>query len=85
MSKKNKEPMNFQFALFNGHVNDAFKKAKKAFIQSFGQAGWDKHIEPFSKKGIMSILQDTPTKETLAYVFAVSAFVNEDCDSVRGN
>lgn len=64
-------------ALFNGHLNRATKKAKRAFKQMFGPVAWKKEMEPLVKSGIMVILQEPPTLYTSFYVHTVFAFVNE--------
>lgn len=69
--------MSLPFALFNLHINDASEKAKKAFIKRFSQEEWDKSIQPFHDKGIMSIF-DSITDKTLWYVETIGIYVNEN-------
>lgn len=67
-------------AVFNYHMNDAGEKAKQAFIRSFGQEGWDMHIQPFEDRGIMSLFNVTPTFHTMFYVTAVMLFASGDAE-----
>lgn len=76
-------PMDINFALFNYHVNNAKTKAKKAFIQRFGQEKWDTVMKPYVKNGIMGIFNDKPTDETKFYVDAVFIFVNQKAATVH--
>ena len=75
--KKNTEIMDPTFAIFNQHKNKADERAKKAFIEMFGQKDWDKNIQPLIDNGIMSIFNEEPNTYTIAYVAFVFAFVNE--------
>jgi hypothetical protein len=59
------EVMTLDFALFNYHINNARKKAKKAFIKRFSQKDWDKEIQPFEDAGIMSIFDKKPNESGL--------------------
>jgi len=69
--------MNEGLSLFNSHIGNADKKAKKAFIERFNQEIWDEELQPLIEKGAMSIiLENKPNKYTLWYVNAVTAFVN---------
>lgn len=72
-----KETMPVSLAVFNGHINDAFSKAKKAFIKRFSQEDWNTAIEPFCKKGIMGIFRNPPNEKTSWYVESVAMYVNE--------
>ena len=72
------EMLDVQFALFNCHINKAQEKVKILFIKRFGQDIWDKEIELFEKKGIMSIFDTKPTYHTEWYVEMMWYFVNQD-------
>lgn len=72
------EILDINFSLFNGHINNASEKAKKAFIKRFNQEEWDKHIQPFEDNGIMTIFAKKPNRYTLWYVETVAVFVNEN-------
>jgi len=77
MARSKEKVMDVVTAVFNGHVNGAFRKAKKAFIQFYGRDKWDKHIRPFDENGIMAIFDEDPNKYTEFYAHAVFCFANE--------
>jgi hypothetical protein len=72
------EPMDPFFALFNCHINNAQEGAMKEFINTFGQDVWDKRIQPFMDKGIMSIFDKKPNKYTRWFVMKVQEIVNKE-------
>ena len=74
---KKEDPMSPHFALFNLHVNDAQKKADRAFVQRYGQEKFDEIMKPLHEDGIMGIFQTKPTEELKFYLNAVFCFVNE--------
>ena len=66
------------FSVFNGHVNDADKKARACLSEYF--TGSLEEVERIEKKhnGIMGIFDEEPTIHTNAYVALVTYIVNED-------
>jgi hypothetical protein len=70
--------MDSYFSVFNGHVNNADKRANAEFIAQFGQEAYDNEIKPLREKGIMLIFETDPTRLTMAWVALVTAFVNEN-------
>ncbi len=75
--RKPEEMFDIRFALFNRHVNEADVRAKDAFLALYDQDAWDKHIQPFDDKGIMSILSVEPNKFIEFYVFTIYTMVNK--------
>ena len=71
------EPMDVGFAVFNGHINNAFMRTRLAFIKKFGQKVWDEHLAAADKDGIMVIFQTAPTEYTKWYAEKVQEFVND--------
>lgn len=71
------EPMDISLAVFNGHVNDGFKKANKAFAEKFGREVFDREIKPLHAEGIMVIFQKPPTEFTKWYAEKVQSIVND--------
>ncbi len=65
------------FAVFNGHINNAAKRANAEFVAQFGQEVFEAEIAPLDSQGIMSIFDRSPTIYTMAWVVLVTAFVNE--------
>ena len=66
------------FSVFNGHVNDADKKARACLSEYF--TGSLEEVERIEKKhnGIMGIFDEEPNIHTNAYVALVTYIVNED-------
>lgn len=71
------EPMDVGFAMFNSHVNDAANKANAAFIEKFGQEAFDRVIKPLHDQGIMAIFNTAPTEHTEWYATKVQEIVND--------
>lgn len=71
------EPMQEGFSVFNCHINNAKERSKALFVACFGQDKWDREIQPFHNKGIMTIFHKKPTKYVQWYVDTVTAIVNE--------
>lgn len=69
------ERLNPQFAVFNQHLNDAADRAL-ALLDEFAPSIAE-DIRKIDKKGIMSIFDKPPNESTAAYVWLVTAFVNE--------
>ena len=69
------ERLDPHFAVFNGHVNDASDRAR-ALLREFAPKLADEIDEAYDK-GIMSIFGKKPNQATSAYVWLVTAFVNE--------
>lgn len=68
------ERMDGFISVFNGHINDADKRARAILS--------DKHREEVERieregEGIMAIFDRSPTSATLRYVELVTQFVNE--------
>lgn len=70
------EKMDIRFALFNCHINDAFDRASKAFVQQFGARLYCETIAKYWNKGIMSLFNDEPTEHTKWFVEKVQEIVN---------
>jgi hypothetical protein len=77
VSEKKPEVMDLSFSMFNGHVNDAFEKAKVAYLKRWGKKSWDEKIAPLHEAGIMTIFHSAPTEETRWYAEVVAVYVNE--------
>jgi len=77
MGVEKREKMDLGFALFNCHINNAKSKAKKDFIKKFGLEVWNKEIEPFWGKGIMSIFSEPPNEPRAWYVEKIQEYVNK--------
>lgn len=73
-----KKAMDSGFALFNCHINAADSRAKKAYIDTWGQKSWYKHIQPCWDVGIMSIFNVKPNKLRKWYIEKVTEYVNEN-------
>ena len=71
-------PLTPSFAVFNGHVNDASKKAR-AILACIAPDKL-KRIEELEKEGggIMHIFNVKPEEATTAFVWLVTALVNAD-------
>lgn len=69
-------PMDMFVSVFNQHVNGASRKAKAEFVKKFGKDEWAIRMQPFVKKGIMSIFNDKPTRWTKWYAKRVCEIVN---------
>lgn len=72
----NPEKMDVQFSVFNNHINKAAERAKVAFLDLFDQKLWDKRIQPFVDKGIMSLFNEKPNTHSQFYVWTIWLFVN---------
>lgn len=71
------EILRLHFALFNCHINNAEEKANSAFVRRWDFETWQKEIEPYLEKGIMSIFEGEPNEYTTWYVEAIGIFVNQ--------
>ena len=69
--------MDENFAVFNYHLNNAKERSKELFIACFGKDKWDREIQPFHDKGIMTIFHKKPNKYVQWYVATVTSIVNE--------
>lgn len=65
------------FAVFNSHINNADRRARRAFRERFGPGVWKRQMTYYVRKGIMSVFDDPPNQYTQAYVHLVTQFVNE--------
>lgn len=65
------------FSVFNLHVNGAGNRADGEFKAQFGEKRFESEINPYHKKGIMSIFENTPSIYTMSWVALVTVFVNE--------
>lgn len=72
------EKLSPYFAVFNGHVNEADKRAR-AFLAENSLTTWLEEIKAMEAKenGIMALFNHEPTAATGAYVALVTLFVNE--------
>lgn len=77
MSDGKRKWMDAYFAMFNCHVNHAAARARKEFVKKYGKRAWSRWIEPFSRRGIMSIFREPPNEHTRFYVETVHSIVNE--------
>lgn len=70
--------MSINFAVFNGHVNDADKRSR-ALMRAL-MPEWLEAVERIESdgNGIMAIFQVEIEPATAAYTALVTAFVNED-------
>lgn len=59
------------FAFFNQRESD-FENAKENFIAEFSKEVFDKEIQPFVDKGIMSIFEAKPNDHSRWFVYEVS-------------
>lgn len=73
--EKDRERMSPNFAVFNNHVNGAGDRARE-LIREFAPTLADE-IDAIDEKGIMGVFDKEPTQATSAYVWLVTAFVNE--------
>ena len=75
------ERMDVFLSVFNGHINDADRRARRAMAAS--SPDWLAEIERIERegKGIMAIFSDgPPTVATVRYASLVEGFVNEQSD-----
>jgi len=72
-----KESMGAYLSVFNQHLNDAAELTRADFIEIFGQEDWDREMQPFVDKGVMSLFQEEPNPYTKFYVKTVTKYVNE--------
>ena len=68
------------FAVFNGHSNNADKRARQ-FLRDNGLSEWADEVDNVERvnNGIMAIFSTAPTAATGAYVALVTLFANEGC------
>lgn len=71
------KPMDRHFSVFNGHVNDADKKARRMMEQL--NPDYLKRVEELDEQGdgIMNIFNHPPEPATEMYTLLVTAYVNE--------
>jgi hypothetical protein len=69
--------LDLQFSVFNGHVNDADKRARE--LMKWIAADWLDDVEKIEKDGdgIMAIFNQDATLATICYSSIVAAYVNE--------
>lgn len=78
------EKMDYHFALFNCHVNDACEKAMQDFIDKHGQDAYDALEQswenpPSGSGGIMALTTELrPTEHVMWFVFRNQMYVNKD-------
>lgn len=77
MATETRERYGTFLAVFNCHVNNADRKARRDFRAKFGPDAWQKHMTPFVRKGLMSIFDEPQNKHTKFYADAVTRYVNE--------
>ena len=77
--------MDGYFAVFNGHKNNADKRARADMIKKFGKQRYAEEFKPLVKQGIMSIFDTRPTAITKYYVDRVTKYVNEKKVSLKSN
>jgi hypothetical protein len=69
--------MDLQFSVFNGHVNDADKRARE--LMKTIASDWLEEVEKIEKEGdgIMAIFNTQATLASICYASIVAAYVNE--------
>lgn len=74
-----REKMSVSFSLFNYHVNNANRRARRV-MRDMGKEKWVRQINRLSSKGggIMYILQVPVSPAIACYLGLIVAFVNED-------
>lgn len=78
------EKMDYHFALFNGHKNDAHKRATQDFINEHGQDAYDAledswNNPPSGSGGVMALTTELqPTEHVMWFVYRNQMYVNED-------
>ena len=72
-----KKKMSAFESVFNGHVNNANKRARKVLADHFPEQLAEVELKEKEGNGIMVILNSEPTMATMAYVVLVTMFVNE--------
>lgn len=72
-----RELMDLHFSVFNGHVNDANKRARE--LMRAIAPDWLEKVEEIETKGngIMAIFDQNVTVEVMMYCSMVAAYVNE--------
>jgi len=72
------EPMSPYFSVFNGHCNQADKRAR-AIMKAVAPESLEE-VERVEKTGdgIMAVFQNSPTQALAMYVGMVTGFVNEN-------
>jgi hypothetical protein len=61
-------------AVFNNYEEER-QEAKKILDSQFGKGSYRRHIKRFEDQGIMSIFQQSPTKEAVFFANAVGDIV----------
>ena len=60
---------------FNSNDDD-MAKAKERFIKTYSEESFNKNIQPFIGKGLMSIFNTEPTNEIGYYLVNLAYYVN---------
>jgi hypothetical protein len=68
--------MDYFVAMFNCHKNGGRRKSAKKFKEIWGEQKFKKKIQPFIRKGIMSIFDTKPNKYTKFFVLYNRDIVN---------
>ncbi len=82
------EPMSPFLAVFNGHVNNADKRARAHLARTVRGRVWLKQVEDIEaeRKGIMGIFDDwTKPTGVRRYIKLVTKFVNENRPSTTSD
>ena len=74
------EFLDYDFALFNCHINDALDKATKDFREKYGNDAYDDLEEEWLKRGgVMALITEMePSKESMWFVMRNKMYVNGD-------
>ena len=72
-----KEILTPNWAVFNGHVNDASKRALES-MDKWAPTLAEEIRKIEAEEGIMAIFNTEPTQASASYAALVSHFVNED-------
>ena len=63
-------------SVFNGHINNADKKARLDHLNEFGRVGY-RRLYKFLRKGAMAIFIIEPNSDTMFYATRVQSYVNQ--------
>lgn len=69
--------MDIYFSVFNCHINDAKEKAIDMFKQVYSERKFEKQIQPFLDRGIMSIFNEDPNRYTRFFAGYIQRIVNQ--------
>lgn len=76
MQPQNETKMDYYFAMFNCHKNNALEKTCNKFKEIWTDKKFESKIQPIIEAGVMSIFQEKPNKYTKFFVFYNRDIVN---------